>query len=125
MKVIHANGSSAMKIYGGHSPHPVIAETTVVNDLGGPEQAFHALKALQPFWVRSKVSETWPFSVRDLELTFDNQRRGYRHWRWESLSGPAVKKSTGYDFVKGYSYRDGNAYVFVDGNNNPVHTVHP
>jgi hypothetical protein len=72
MNIIHANDNSSMKIYGDHSPHPVVAETAVVNELGGPETAFHRLKQLQPFWARSKASEVHPFSMRDLELTLDN-----------------------------------------------------
>lgn len=124
MNIVYSNDNSAMKIYGDHSPHPVITETAVVNELGGPENAFHRLKQLQPFWARSKDSEVHPFSMRDLKLTLDNERRGCRYWRWENLNGPKVKESTGYDWVKGYAYCElDGTFVFVDSNNAPTYTV--
>ena len=122
MNIVHANDNSSMKIFGDYSPHPVIADTAVINELGGPEAAFHRLKQLQSFWVR-QPSERYPFSARDLELTLDNERRGCRYWHWENLSGSKVKESIGWDFVKGYAYQDGRSFVFVDGNNQPVYTV--
>ena len=122
MNIVHANDGSSMKIYGDYSPHPVIAEAAIVNELGGPEQAFHTLKSMESLFVR-KGTESYPISARDLALTLDNHQRGERHWRWERLEGSAVKQSTGYDYMKGYGYYEGDTFVFVDGSNKPEYTV--
>ena len=41
-----------MKIYGNHSPYPVIADADVVEKLGGPEAAFHEIKRINGYKIQ-------------------------------------------------------------------------
>lgn len=99
---------TAVKIYGDHSPHPIIADASVVAQLGGAEAAFHHLKRMHNNVLLPRMgSESHPISMRDLELLEQNIADRQRTWRWISIQ-------RGRDIYWGYARQDGDVEVFVD-----------
>lgn len=119
MKTQYANDNSSVKIYGDHSPWPVIATTEVVAHLGGEESAYHEIKRMQPF-LPAPMLEAHPLGMLELGFARENEQRGEKYWCWRRMEGQAVKKSTGYDYVKGFGHAETDGFVFVNSNTREI-----
>lgn len=114
MRTVYANDYSSVKIYGNHSPWPVIVDMEVFTQFGDAESAFHAVKALQPF-LPVQPNETYPLDAKKLQMACDNQARGERYWQYRKMTGERVKDSTGYDMVRGFGHAGPNdEFVFIN-----------
>jgi excisionase family DNA binding protein len=125
MKTETSPDGIAVKIWGLHSPHPVIITTELMEKLGGPEPAFHRIKALEKDNCLPRFGEeTHPLTLRDLSYAEENERLGYRHWLYAKHQGQHVRESTGYDMVWGYQqYDDEGRVVVVDAIDKPLFTI--
>ena len=124
MKTEYNHDETAVSIIGDYSPHAVVAETVVIDQLGGIESAYHEIKRLQnSCLLPRRGSSVWPLSERDLRYALDNEQRDHQYWQFKHMEGPRVRECTGYDFVHGYGYMDGNEFVFVNGQDVPVFRV--
>ena len=102
---------SAVKIYGQHSPHPIIATNDVVKHFEDVETTFHQLHRLRKagMLARPEAGEGRPFSMADVKLAEENEQRGHRHWRFGTLY-PTV-----HEYIRGYHYIENGFAVFRDG----------
>lgn len=125
MKVIYSQDRTAMQIVGDYSPHPIYAESTVVENLGGAELAYHKIKLLASRFMLPRMgSQTHPLTSRDLRYANENVQRNERYWQWYSLEGYPVKQDTGWDFVFGYGHKNAEgAIILVNANDEPVYVV--
>ena len=121
MKTEYNPDETAVRIIGDYSPHAVVAETAVIEQLGGIEPAYHEIKRLQnAHLLPRRGSSKWPLSERDLRYARDNEGPGEQHWQYKQMEGPRVRECTGYDFVNGYGYMAGGEFVFANDRDVPV-----
>jgi len=113
MRELWSNDKSSVKIFGDFSPYPIIVLAAVVTHFGSTEAAFHNIHALrsQNALPRPYASESFPFSMKDVELAIENQRRGERYWVFGTLY------PTAYEFVRGYYHLAGDTATFSGGTN--------
>jgi len=109
MRTVWAHDGSAVKIYGQHSPHPIIAESAAVEHFGDVETTFHQLHRMRrENWLpRPSASERHPFGMRDIELADENERRQCRHWTW-GTHYPSAN-----EYVFGYHYHENGFAIFA------------
>jgi len=106
---------TAVKIWGNYSPHPVIVLKEVVDYYGGDiEETFHAVQKLRKGYLpRVDAGESFPFSMRDIQMGEENRERGtayrQRYWRFGTIY------PTPTEYVRGYYHLEGNVAVFSGG----------
>lgn len=111
LKTVWAVDGSAVKIYGSHSPHPIIASSIVVAHFGDAETTFHEMHRLRrEGWLpRPQASERHPYRMTDVALALENEEHQKRIWRWGTLYPSAN------EYIFGYYWIDGDCAVFRDG----------
>ena len=122
MKTVWSKDRRVAKIYGDHSSQPVIATAEVVAELGGDEQAFHAVKKIERF-LPGPMLEKHPLGMKELGYARQNQEKGEKYWQWRRMQGQVVKKCTGYDYVQGYGHPVDGGFAFVNSQGVTEYTV--
>ena len=107
MKTQYNQDKTALKIYGDHSPHPVMLTTDVFNEYfeGDASNAFHTIKNWHK---KNLLASTGIFDKSNLKYTVNNVCFNKRFWQWVNIQ-------RWNQIFWGYAHKEGGKYIFCDG----------
>ena len=111
MRIEYSDDSSAARIYGDHSPWPIVIKSEVIDLFNGDfEELFYEYHRLYRMnFLPYAGGENHPVSIKAWNYALENRERGEKYW-WYGSKGP----SGNYDVVWGFYYIDGGHAVFPD-----------